>query len=260
MPLFDTHCHLDFAVFDAQREILMQQVEAAGISRILVPGVTAEDFERVLSLRQRWPEQLVVALGLHPCFIRQHSKHCVDHLAEALQREADIVAVGEIGLDFRADMAAVEVQVMLLKQQLDLARQYDLPVILHVVKAHERMLSLLKRYRLAAGGVVHAYSGSIEQAREYARLGFRLGIGGTITYPGARRQQRLVAELPLEWMLLETDAPDMPLYGYTGQPNTPLQVCNVAHRLAEIKGLPVVQVIEQTMINANCLFRLHQSG
>ncbi|KGK42846.1 hypothetical protein LH51_04095 [Nitrincola sp. A-D6] len=258
MSLFDSHCHLDFAVFDAQREALMQQALAEGIDRILVPGVTADDFERVLSLRQHWPEQLVVALGLHPCFIEQHSKHCVERLAEALQREADIVAVGEIGLDFRADMAPAEVQVMLLQQQLDLARQHDLPVILHVVKAHERMLSLLKRYRLAAGGVVHAYSGSIEQAREYAKLGFRLGIGGTISYPKARRQRQLAAELPLEWMLLETDAPDMPLYGFIDQPNSPLQVLRVAQQLASLRDMSVDQVAEQTLANAMTLFRLHQ--
>jgi TatD DNase family protein len=257
MPLFDSHCHLDFPVFDAQRQALMQQAKVAGISQILVPGVTADNFERVLSLRQRWPEQLTVALGLHPCFIEQHTKHCVERLADALQREADIVAVGEIGLDFRADMAAAEVQVMLLKQQLDLARQHDLPVILHVVKAHERMLSLLKRYRLAGGGVVHAYSGSIEQAREYAKLGFRLGIGGTITYPKARRQQQLAAELPLEWMLLETDAPDMPLYGFTDQPNSPLQVLRVAQQLSSLRGISVDQVAEQTLANAMTLFRLH---
>lgn len=257
MPLFDSHCHLDFAVFDAQRETLMQQAEAEGVRRILVPGVTADDFERVLSLRQRWPAQLVIALGLHPCFIAKHTKHCVQRLADALQREANIVAVGEIGLDFRVDMAEVEVQLMLLKQQLELARQHDLPVILHVVKAHERMLSLLKRYRLAAGGVVHAYSGSIEQAREYAKLGFRLGIGGTITFPRARRLQQLVTELPLEWMLLETDAPDMPLHGFEAQPNSPLQVCKVAQRLAELKGMPVDQVAEQTTSNANSLFRLY---
>ncbi|WP_417581817.1 TatD family hydrolase [Nitrincola sp.] len=257
MPLFDSHCHLDFPVFDAQREALMQQAKVEGISQILVPGVTAGDFERVLSLRQRWPEQLVVALGLHPCFLEQHTKHCVDRLADALQREADIVAVGEIGLDFRANMAVAEVQVMLLKQQLDLARQHELPVILHVVKAHERMLSLLKRYRLAAGGVVHAYSGSIEQAREYAKLGFRLGIGGTITYPRARRQQQLAAELPLEWMLLETDAPDMSLYGFTDQPNSPLQVLRVAQQLASLRGIPIDQIAEQTLDNAMTLFRLH---
>lgn len=257
MPLFDTHCHLDFTVFDAQRETLMQQVRDAGISQILVPGVKADDFQRVLSLRQRWPDQLVVALGLHPCFIDQHCKNSLVRLADALQCESDIVAVGEIGLDFRADMAPVDVQLMLLQQQLDLARQHDLPVILHVVKAHERMLSLLKRYRLAAGGVVHAYSGSIEQAREYAKLGFRLGIGGAITYPRARRQQQLVAELPLEWMLLETDAPDMPLHGFAEQPNSPLQVGKVAQRLAELKGLPVCQVVAQTMTNATTLFRLH---
>lgn len=254
--LIDSHCHLDFSVFDASRDRLMQQAKVAGITKIIVPGVQLRDFRKIVNLHQQWPSHVAFGLGLHPCFIDQHPADAVTQLTMVLDRCVEACAIGEIGLDARPDMAPEAVQVMLLEEQLKLARDRDLPVILHVVKAHDRMLSLLRRYALPQAGVVHAYSGSFEQAHQYAKLGFKLGFGGAMTYTRAVKQQRLVKELPLEWLLLETDAPDMPLEGFQHQPNSPLQVVKVAEKMADIRGLSVRAVAEQTQRNANELFKL----
>lgn len=253
---FDTHCHLDFAVFDADRGLLMQQTKTMGIDKILVPGVQLADFPNIIQLHQQWPSQIAVALGLHPCFIQHHPENAIAELTQQLHQYAKVCALGEIGLDAREGMAPEAVQVMLLEAQLKLARQMELPVILHVVKAHDRMLSLLRRYALPKGGVVHAFSGSAEHAKQYAKLGFKLGFGGAITYTSAHKQHRLVRELPLEWILLETDAPDMPLEGYQDQPNSPLMVVKVAEAIAELRGLSLQSVAEQTQHNGLELFRL----
>lgn len=252
--LFDSHCHLDFPVFDAERDALMQQTQCLGIQHILVPGVQWQHFDRIINLHARWPTRISIALGLHPCFIDQHPVDAVDRLSAMLLQHSMVCAVGEIGLDFRPGMAAEAVQVMLLEEQFKLARTLQLPVVLHVVKAHDRMLSLLRRYGLPKGGVVHAFSGSIEQARQYAKLGFKLGFGGAITYNGALKQHRMVRDLPLEWMLLETDAPDMPLQGFQHQPNSPMQLMRVAESLAGLKGLSVDSVADTTQLNAMQLF------
>lgn len=254
---FDSHCHLDFAVFDHDREVLMKQAVELGILQQLVPGVSIQQFGNVLALREQYPDQVHIALGLHPCFIHQHPANALALLADQLS-QTRVCALGEMGLDGRAGMASAAIQQMLLEAQLKLARDWDLPVILHVVKAHEVMLSLLKRYALPRGGVVHAYSGSIEQAKQYAKLGFKLGFGGAISYPKAHRQHRMVRELPLEWLLLETDAPDMPLEGAQDQRNSPLQLIRVAEHMAELRQLSLEQIAWQTRRNAIALFQLDQ--
>ena len=254
---FDTHCHLDFAVFDADRGPLMQQSKTMGIDKILVPGVQLVDFPNIIQLQQQWPSQIAIALGLHPCFIHNHPEDAITELTHQLNQHSHVCALGEIGLDAREGMAPEAVQVMLLEAQLKLARKMELPVILHVVKAHDRMLSLLRRYALPKGGVVHAFSGSFEHAKQYAKLGFKLGFGGAITYTRAHKQHRLVRELPLEWILIETDAPDMPLEGYQDQPNSPLMVVKVAEAIAELRGLSLQSVAEQTQRNGCELFGIN---
>ncbi len=251
---FDTHCHLDFAVFDSDRDVLMSQAQRLGIEQILIPGVSLQNFAKIEAIHAQWPDTIHFALGLHPCFIQEHSAQAVSRLADWLSRSRSVCALGEIGLDARPNQAPEAVQLMLLEEQLKLARERDLPVILHVVKAHERMLSLLKRYALPRGGVVHAYSGSLEQAKHYAKLGFKLGFGGAVTYDRAQRQHRMVRELPLDWMLLETDAPDMPLQGYQHQPNTPLRVIEVAQAIATLRGVSLETITTQTQHNAQQLF------
>lgn len=166
------------------------------------------------------------------------------------------MAVGEIGLDFRPGQAEAAQQEQLLEAQLKLAKAHDLPVLLHAVKAHDQVLKLLRRQNLPRAGIVHAFSGSEQQAREYAKLGFKLGFGGAMTHERAHKLHRLVAELPLEWLVLETDAPDMPLSGHQGERNEPSRVAEVARLIAELRGISVEEVKAVTHATAVSLLKL----
>lgn len=251
--LIDTHCHLDFPDFDADRAAVIARAQAAGVDQIVVPAITVDNFQRVLNLAASSP-RFHPALGLHPCF--PHGPDAdLAALAQTLQ-DHQVVAVGEVGVDFRPGQAAAEVQLPLLEQQLQLARQHELPVLLHVVRAHDQVLKLLRRYQLPRAGIVHAFSGSEQQAREYAKLGFKLGFGGAISYGRAQKLRRLAAELPLEWLVLETDAPDMPLEQHRGQPNEPARVAEVAGLIAQLRKQSLEQIAEVTTATAQQLLRL----
>lgn len=251
--LIDTHCHLDFAVFDADREAVICRARAAGVRQIVVPSITVDNFQPVLDLCATSP-QFYPALGLHPCF--PHAADSAMPMLEQALNNSSVVAVGEIGLDFRPDQAAPEAQLALFERQLQLAERLQLPVLLHVVKAHDQVLKLLRRHLLVRGGIVHAFSGSEQQAQIYAGLGFKLGFGGAMTHARAHRLRRLAVELPLEWLVLETDAPDMPLAGCQGQRNEPSQVAEVAALIAELRTQPIEYIAEVTTATAQQLLRL----
>ena len=254
--LIDTHCHLDFAVFGPDPAPVIARARAQGVDRMVVPAITANNFERVLELC-RSDSKLHPALGLHPCFSHVF-EHDLARLDAALRAAKGIVvAVGEIGLDFRPGQADAQEQERLLDAQLRLAKAHELPVLLHVVKAHDQVLKLLRRHNLPCGGIVHAFSGSEQQAHEYAKLGFKLGFGGALTYPRARKLRRLAAELPLEWLLLETDAPDMPLDGGP-VPNEPAQLRAVAECLAALRQTSLSEVAAATSTHACALLQLHE--
>lgn len=251
--LIDTHCHLDFAEFDTDREAVIARARSAGVEQIVVPAITVDNFQRVLDLAASSP-RFYPALGLHPCFPHD-TDAALNTLAQALDVNK-VVAIGEIGLDYRPGQAEAEVQLQLLERQLRLAQQHELPVLLHVVRAHDQVLKLLRRFQLLRGGIVHAFSGSAQQAREYAKLGFKLGFGGAISYERAHKLRRLAAELPLEWLVLETDAPDMPLAQYRGQPNEPSRVEEVAQLIAGLRGQSVAEIAEVTTATAQQQLRL----
>lgn len=257
--LIDTHCHLDFPAFDGWRDAAIARARAFGVTAIVVPGVSAEHWARVLRLCQHGDGvQLYPALGLHPCFMAQHRPEHLQSLQHAVEAQHErLVAIGEIGLDFQIDAADRQAQIELLSAQLKIAKNADLPVLLHVRKAHDQVLSLLRRLALPRGGIVHAFSGSEQQARQYAQLGFRLGFGGAISYARATRLRRLAAELPLEWLVLETDAPDMPLSGWRDEPNRPQRVAEVANIIADLRGISAQEVGQTTSATARRLLALH---
>lgn len=232
MVFTDTHCHFDFPAFDGDREALLAECWRRGVERIVVPGVTAAQWPRLSTLRHD-RVQLYYGLGLHPWFSEQHEP---EHLAqlEAALRAGKAVAVGETGLHGPA--GKMEQQVELLEAQLDLARQFKLPVILHQVGAHNELIRSLKRCPPLCGGVVHAFAGSFEMAREYRAAGLRLGLGGVISYPRARRTRAAVARLPVSALVLETDGPDMPLSGFQGCRNSPVQIPSVFRALCQVRG------------------------
>lgn len=253
--LIDTHCHLDFPDFDADRDAVIARARAAGVEQIVIPAIHVDNFQRVLALAAT-SAAFYPALGLHPCFIHPPDTALARLDAALTQARAEVVAVGEIGLDFRPGQPDPEEQLRLFEQQLALACRHDLPVLLHVVRAHDQVLKQLRRRPLPRGGIVHAFSGSEQQARQYAELGFRLGFGGALTHPRAQKLRRLAARLPLEWLVLETDAPDMPPAGSEGPRNEPARLAQVAGEIAQLRGEPLARIAEVTAATAQQLLRL----
>ena len=239
MQLIDTHTHLDFEMFDDDRAQAIARARNAGVERIVVLGVHAANWQRVWQLACDEPS-VHAALGLHPVFLEEHQDAHVQQLRDWLERlrgEPKLCAVGEIGLDYYIDNPDIERQQRLLEAQLALAADFSLPVLLHVRRAHAPMIATLKRYKLERSGVIHAFSGSWEEAREYLRLGFRLGLGGAGTWPQAQRMHRVLRQLPLEAIVLETDAPDIPPAGHAGERNSPELLPEICRRLADLKGI-----------------------
>jgi len=203
MRLIDTHCHLDLPAFDSDREQVLQRARTAGVSDLVIPAVSADRWPGLLTLCDNDPG-LHPALGLHPMFLAEHQPADLQSLQTWAGRHRPL-AIGEIGLDFadkRADHAA---QLALFEAQLVIARDLELPVILHVRKAHDQVLACLQKYR-PPGGICHAFSGSRQQAEHYLKLGFKLGFGGMLTYERSTRLRRLARELPMAALVLETDA------------------------------------------------------
>ncbi len=239
MQLIDTHTHLDFEMFDDDRAQVIARARNAGVERIVVLGVHAANWQRVWQLACDEPS-VHAALGLHPVFLEEHQDAHVQQLRDWLERlrgEPKLCAVGEIGLDYYIGNPDIERQQRLLEAQLALAADFSLPVLLHVRRAHAPMIATLKRYKLERSGVIHAFSGSWEEAREYLRLGFRLGLGGAGTWPQAQRMHRVLRQLPLEAIVLETDAPDIPPAGHAGERNSPELLPEICRRLADLKGI-----------------------
>lgn len=245
--LIDTHCHLDAAEFDADRDGVYQAALSAGVGRIVVPAVAVDRFERVKSSVARYPN-CVAAYGIHPLFVMQATKADLLALRHWLMAE-NPVAVGEIGLDyFVPDIDPVRQEFFFI-EQLKLAREFNLPVLLHVRRSVDAVLKQLRRFKLP-GGIAHAFNGSSQQANEFIKLGFKLGFGGTLTYPGSRRIRALAASLPLEAIVLETDAPDMPPIGLVGGRNAPAELSSIAEVLGGLRGLQAAEIAEQTTHNA----------
>jgi len=261
--MIDTHCHLDFTVFDTDREELLESAACCGVSAIVVPGVLEKDWLGIEQLcKQRSPVELYAAFGLHPCFVPQHGigvnkmASVTEVLTNQVMQCARTVAIGEIGLDYFSGLDDKLDQLYLFEQQLGVAKKLDLPVLLHVRKAHDDVLKLLRRYRLTRGGIVHAYSGSEQQASQYIELGFLLGIGGAATYDRAKKLHRVIRGAPIENLVLETDAPDMPPSFARGMRNSPLNIPKIAQAVADVRGVSEAMLARQTTENANRLFRL----
>lgn len=253
IELIDTHCHLDFPVFDENRDQIVSNAKALSVNAFVVPGVVAQDWTRLLGCCVEYG--FSPALGLHPCFIDQHQNADLERL-EALLASEQVVAVGEIGLDFFIAEPDQLRQMELFDAQLELAKQFDLPVLLHVRKAHDQVLKLLRQKKLSRAGIVHAYSGSEQQALQYADLGYKLGIGGSLTYDRAKKLRRIATDMPLSTLVLETDSPDIPLLKHRGEPNQPKRVREVAEVLAGLRGISLEELAHATSTTARKLLLL----
>jgi len=253
MHLIDSHCHLDFEQFDSDREQLLGRCQQLGISKLIVPGVQASRWERLIHICGQ-SALLFPAIGLHPLFMEQHSNSDLLALTELL-KQYPIVAIGEIGLDFYLKDHDKQGQIDLFCQQLELAQQHNLPVLLHIRKAHDHALSILKKYPVS-GGIVHAFNGSLQQAEQYQKLGFHFGIGGAITHPRATRLRALVSALPLASLVLETDSPDMPLYAVESDRNSPENIPLILATLSELRQESMEEIARVTTHNCMELMTL----
>ena len=257
MELIDTHCHLDVPEFDADREAVMRRARAAGVGALVVPAIHAEGWAGLLALCAASPEQgprLYPALGLHPVYLEQHGDTDLSAL-ETLVEARRPVAIGEIGLDYYvSDLDPIQQQ-RLFERQLAIARDAGLPVLLHVRKAHEQVLSTLRRIQVR-GGIAHAFNGSREQGLRYLELGFKLGFGGMLTFERSSKLRRLAVQLPLEGLVLETDAPDMTVAAHQGERNSPEYLPDVLSTLARIRDLDPTEVAARTSANARAVLDL----
>ena len=256
VEFYDTHCHFDFPPFYGDEPDSIMRAAEARVTKIIVPAIAAEYFHRVIALAEKYPP-LYAALGLHPIVIHQHREEDLELLGQALQNKTHkLVAIGEIGLDLYMDNPQFEKQQQLLDAQLKLAKRYDLPVILHSRRSHDILAGQLKHHNLPRTGVVHGFAGSLQQAERFIALGYRIGVGGTITYPRASKTRAVMARLPLSALLLETDAPDMPLNGWQGQPNRPERAAIVYQTLCELRPESPAEIATALKKNTETLFTL----
>lgn len=248
--LIDTHCHLDAAEFDADRDAAHGRALAAGVSSVVVPAVERANFGAVSSVCRDYAG-CHAAYGIHPMFVDRAQEADLAALRQTLAARP-AVAVGEIGLDnFIAERDEAR-QAFYFSEQLKIARDLDLPALLHVRRAVDAVLAHLRRVQVP-GGIAHAFNGSRQQAEEFIKLGFKLGFGGAMSFPRATRIRELAATLPLESIVLETDAPDIAPSWLDGGRNEPAELPRVAAVLAELRGLPVAKVIAATTQNAHAV-------
>jgi TatD DNase family protein len=256
MRLIDTHTHLDFPDFDADRTEVLARSRALGVQRLVVLGVYQANWQRLWHLVEA-NEELHAAFGLHPVYLDDHQPQHLDELRDWLSRLAGhrkLCAVGEFGLDYYLETLDRQRQQVLFEAQLELAIEFQLPALLHVRRAHAATIATLKRLRPKRGGIIHAFAGSYEEAREYIKLGFRLGLGGAATWPQANRLRKVVAQLPEQSIVLETDAPDMAPAMHPHQRNSPEYLADICAELAALRGVTPEELAAASSRNAHELF------
>jgi TatD DNase family protein len=251
--LVDSHCHLDAPELDADRDAVLARARDAGVVRLVVPAVSAAGWPKLRDICAG-DADLFPAYGLHPMYLAEHQPAHLEQLREWIARERP-VAVGECGLDFFVEGLDAEAQHACFDGQLRLAREFDLPVIVHARRAVDAVIAALKRIG-GLRGVVHSFSGSPEQARLLWAMDFMIGLGGPVTYERAKRLRRLVRDMPLENLLLETDAPDQPDAGIRGQRNEPARLATICDAVAGLRGESAEAVAQATSGNAERLFGL----
>jgi TatD DNase family protein len=251
--LVDSHCHLDVGEFDADRAAVVERARACGVAFQIVPAISAAGWPKLREVCASL-EGLHAAYGLHPMYLDEHEDGHLDALAGWIEREQPI-AIGECGLDYFVDGLDRERQQHFFDDQLRLAAEYGLPVIVHARRAVDAVIASIRRFP-GVRGVVHSFSGSPEQARQLWDLGFLIGLGGPITYDRANRLRKLATEMPMEFLLLETDAPDQPDAWHRGTRNEPARLRHILDTVAGLRGQAPEAIAAATTTNAQRLFRL----
>jgi len=254
--LIDSHCHIDFEQFDPDRDQVLANAAEVGVKRFVNPGIDMETSRRAGQLARQYPN-LYAAIGFHPNEAAQVNDEALSSLIE-LAAEEKVVAIGEIGLDYHWDRAPRSEQRSAFEAQLKLAKDLDLPVIIHQRKAAADTMAVLRQWGVGGdhpGLDLHAFSGDIAMVEEAVELGFYMGIGGPITFKNARELPAIVRAMPLERILIETDAPFLSPHPLRGKRNEPARVKLVAEKLADLFGLELEALAAQTTANADTLFR-----
>lgn len=263
----DTHCHFDFAAFDSDRASVWERAQSFGVQALIIPGVDRTKGERLSEFCHNQP--WFYSLGLHPCFVDRHQDKDLDWLEQSLGKRGNDctldgdnkdykhtdfsipIAIGEIGLDFRPqfDENSRRRQLELFEAQLSIAKRHGLAVILHAVKAHDQVAASIRRSGITSGGIVHGFSGSVQQAHAYLDLGFKLGLGGAFTHNRAQRLRRTLTSLPSSAWLLETDAPDMPPAFAASARNSPEQIPVIAQAYSRLASLELESFSHQQQLS-----------
>jgi TatD DNase family protein len=252
MRLIDTHCHIDLDAFDDDRNAVIERAHQAGVQQMLVIGFEPVRWKAALELQSCVPG-LSVAAGLHPNSANQFDQQLIKEI-ETVAREHDIVAIGETGIDLYWDAAPLELQQRAFAEQIDLARQLDLPFIIHQRDAEREVVDALKRFDGPHWGVLHCFTGDWHYAQEILELGLHVGLGGAITFKSRTDLHVAAAQIPLDRIVLETDSPFMAPVPHRGKRNEPAYVLNVAQRLAELRDVGVDEIAETTSANAERVF------
>lgn len=256
MQLIDTHTHLDFPDFDEDRLQVLAEARALGVEKLVILGVEHGNWQRL------WDQVLAhdglyASFGLHPVYLESHQPEDVQRLEQWLlerQGHEKLCAVGEFGLDYYLPELDRERQQTLFEAQLELAQRLELPALLHVRRAHAQVIATLKRFKLKRAGIIHAFAGSYEEAREYIKLGFRLGLGGAATWPQANRLRQVIPRLPLDAVVLETDSPDMAPAMYPHIRNSPAHLPAICRELATLLAVEPEELAAASSRNAAELF------
>jgi TatD DNase family protein len=254
MQFIDTHCHLDFDEFKGDLQNHVYRANQLGIRGFVVPGTTLKQSQKLLSFKQHNAD-VHIAFGLHPYFMAEHQDGDFEQLKSlAIDHREQLVAIGECGID--ASIADIEKQQALFVEHIKLANELSLPLIVHHRQSHHLIMQAFKQVQPKWGGVIHAFSGSLQQAQAYIKLGFKLGVGGSISYERASKTKQALAKVPLDCLVLETDAPSMPLAGYQGQINLPERLKMVFDCLVAIRSESESEIAKQIYASSCSLFKI----
>lgn len=255
-PIIDTHAHLDFPDYDGDRGDVVSRAREAGLAAIITIGIEPADWPRTLQVAEQHPG-VYAALGIHPNSADQASTHTLSQLEELCRSGPQrVVGIGETGLDYYRQYVSHDTQKESFRAHLDLARQLDLPVIVHNRDAGQDVLDILKRDGKGTRGVMHSFSGDLEYARECIKLGYMISLAGPVTFRKATDKHAIAREVPLEWLLIETDCPFLTPEPYRGRRNEPAYVAHTARAIADLRGLSYEEVARTTTQNALRLFSL----
>ena len=253
--LFDTHAHMDDRSFDEDRQDLLAALPERGISLLMNPGCSYESSLNAIALSKQY-DYIYAAVGSHPDVADEVDDALIAKYRELCKQNPKVKAIGEIGLDYHYEDIPREIQKKSFRLQMELARELELPVIVHEREAHEDGLKIVDEFPTVKG-VFHCYSGSLEMAKELIKRGWYIGFTGVLTFKNARKAIEVAANIPLDRIVIETDCPYMAPVPFRGKRNDPGLVCHMAEKLAEIRGITAGEAARQTLENGKRLYRIN---